>query len=291
MARALKAIDPKSANPSKPKILIFGQTGIGKTWCALDFPSVYYIDCEGGANLPHYTDKLKRSGGVYLGPSDGANDFETVTEEIITLATTKHHFRTLVIDSYSKIFNSQVAKDFEKFEKAGRDMDKTFGAEKKGAINWTRKWLRWFEQLDMNVILICHERELWKDGKPVGETFDGWDKLAYELHLCMRITKQGNSRKAKVVKSRLEKFIDAATIDWSYESFSDLYGRDVIEAESKPVTPATEAQVAEYKELLEVVKLPENVLDKWAETEVGDLTSDGIQKRIDYLKNPKKASK
>ena len=64
----LRAVDPKAASPSKPKILIFGKPGVGKTWTSLDFPSVYYIDTEGGADLNHYTDKLKKAGGVYFGP-------------------------------------------------------------------------------------------------------------------------------------------------------------------------------------------------------------------------------
>ncbi len=37
--RTLKGTDPKSAKPSKPKILIYGKPGVGKTWAALDFPS------------------------------------------------------------------------------------------------------------------------------------------------------------------------------------------------------------------------------------------------------------
>src|SRR5664280_1663930 len=73
----LKAKDPKTTEPSKPKILIFGKPGVGKTWFSLDFPSVYYIDTEGGADLAHYTAKLIKSGGVYMGPEDGSLDFPT----------------------------------------------------------------------------------------------------------------------------------------------------------------------------------------------------------------------
>ena len=206
MARSLKAVEPKEAKPSKPKILIFGKPGVGKTWGALDFPSVYYIDTEGGANLAHYTAKLHASGGLYMGPGEGANDFSAVTEEIITLATTTHRFRTLVIDSYSKIFGTQVSIELERIqarqEAKGEAGKETYGAEKKPAVNWTRRWLRWFEKLDMNVILICHQRDRYQDGKLTGVTFDGWDKLEYDLHLCLNITKQGASRKARVVKSR-----------------------------------------------------------------------------------------
>ncbi len=285
MAKALRGTDPKAAKPSKPKILIFGAPGAGKTFTSLDFPSTYYIDTEGGANLPHYTDKLKASGGLYLGPDQGSNDFEVVTEEIVTLATTKHPYRTLVIDSYSKLFNTQVSIDFEKMQKAGRDMDKTFGAEKKPAINHTRRWLRWFEKLDMNVILICHERQLWKEGKEAGVTFDGHDKLAYELHLALNIFKQGSSRKARVVKSRLTGFPDADVLDWSYAEFANRYGKDIMEASSVPVDLATAAQIDRYNELLKVVKVDPKILEKWEENcpDLTDLDAPGMQSRIDYL--------
>jgi hypothetical protein len=288
MARALKATDPKEAKPSKPKILVFGKPGVGKTWTSLDFPSVYYIDTEGGANLSHYTDKLKASGGVYLGPDQGSNDFETVTEEIVTLATSKHGYRTLVIDSLSKIFNTQVSADLERIQgkqKQKGEEKETYGAEKKPAVNWLRRWLRWFEKLDMNVILICHEKDLYRDGKMVGVTFDAWDKLEYELHLALNIIKSGNTRKARVVKTRLTGFPDADIMDWSYDEFARRYGRDVIESASAPVALATSEQIARYSELLGVVKVDAKVLEKWAENtdDVADLDSDALQKRIEYL--------
>jgi hypothetical protein len=290
MARKLRGTDPKQAKQSKPKILVFGAPGVGKTWAALDFPSVYYIDCEGGANLPHYTDKLKRSGGLYLGPQDGANDFATVTEEIITLATTQHKYRTVVIDSYSKIFNTQVALEYQRMEDAKRDMEKTFGAEKKVAINWTRKWLVWFEKLDLNVILICHEKDKWTNGAVTGQTYDGWDKLEYELHLALRVTKQGTSRKAKVTKTRLEGFTDGATFDWSYATFAEMFGRDVIEADAVPVLPVTPEQIAEYQGMLDVIKVDAKVLEKWGAVDLEDLAHDDLQRRIDYLKKLKEGN-
>lgn len=284
MARTLKATDPKAAKPSKPKILVSGKAGVGKTFTALDFPSAVLIDSEGGANLPHYTDKLKASGGVYLGPDQGANDFATVTEEIITLATTKHPYRTLIVDSYSKIFDTAISAEYERMEKAGRDMEKTFGAEKKPAINWTRRWLRWFEKLDMTVVLICHERDEYKDGKLIGSTFSGWDKLSYELHLALQITKQGPARKAKVTKTRLLGFPDADVFDWSYAGFAERYGRDVIEAEAAPTQLATAEQIKSFADLLAVVKVDAKVLEKWDENgDPDDMTSDDLQKRIDYL--------
>jgi len=289
VARTLKGCDPKAAKPSKPKILIYGKAGVGKTWTSLDFPGVYYIDTEGGANLKHYTDKLHASGGSYLGPSDGSNDFSTVLNEIVSLATTKHNFRTLVIDSYSKLFNTCIDVEYERMERSGRDMSKTFGAEKKPSIYFTRRMIRWFEKLDMNVIMVCHEKPQWFGGEQVGVTFDGWDKLEYELHLALQIVKQGNSRKAKVTKSRLEEFRDGLMFDWSYPSFAKLWGQDVIEKQPESISLASDEQVSVIKSLIESVRVDQKIIEKWLEKAGADRFEDmdaiSIQKCINHLTN------
>jgi len=91
----LKAVKPKTAEPSKPKILVFGKAGVGKTFTSLDFPKCYYIDAENGASRSHYTDKLDKAGGVYLGVEQGSQDFSEVIEQVKALATEKHEYKTL----------------------------------------------------------------------------------------------------------------------------------------------------------------------------------------------------
>lgn len=293
---ALKAKHPKKAEPKKPKILIFGLPGVGKTFGALDFPGVYYIDCEGGAALDHYTDKLEASGGMYLGPKDGANDMDVVLDQIKSLATTKHNFRTLVIDSFTKLFNTRVAEKTEAMEAANVDMDKTFGREKKPAVGKTRQMVAWFDRLDMNVILVCHQKDQWSDGKVIGQSFDGYDKLEYELDLVMQILKQGTSRKAKIGKCRLKQFREGELIDWSYKAFAERYGIEVIEAASKPVEPASAEQIRVIQELAAIVRLDEDTRVKWFEKagvdSWGEMDGVTIQACIDYLtsKLPKSAA-
>lgn len=259
----LKAIAPKAAAPSKPKILLYGKPGVGKTWASLCFPNVYYIDTEGGADLAHYTDRLAKANGAYMGVEQDSLDFATVLEQVQALATEEHPYKTLVIDSLTKLFNLAVAHEAERLG------DKNaFGADKKPAIAYMRRMVNWLTRLDMNVVLICHEKSAWGvDAKgertEIGTTFDGWDKLEYELHLNLNIVKVGGTRKAFVRKSRLESFPDGSSFEWSYEAFADKYGRDVIEGNSKPVALATPEQVAEIQRLIKLVKLPEGTVDKW----------------------------
>lgn len=284
----LKAVDPKAAEPSKPKILVFGKPGVGKTWASLDFPSVYYIDTEGGADLDHYTDKLKKSGGAYFGPEQGSLDFASIIEQVQALATEKHEYRTLVIDSISKIFALEIAKEADRLgEKNG------FGADKKAAIAYMRKLVSWLTRLDMNVVMIAHEKPLWGvDAKgersEIGVTFDAWDKLEYELHLCLNIFKQGKDHKARVTKTRLTGFPTAEVFTWSYSDFATRYGKDVIEQNAKQIVLASAEQLAKLKSLLDIVKLPENQIEKWFKAagdieKWEDMDSTKAQAIIDYI--------
>lgn len=284
----LKAVPPKTAEPKKPKILVFGKPGVGKTFTALDFPQCYFIDCEGGANMEHYTDKLAQSGGAYMGVDQGALDFDTVIEQVQALGTEQHDFKTVVIDSVSKLFNTAVAVEAERLG------DKNaYGADKKPAVANMRRLVNWLSRIDMNVILISHEKAEWGlNGKgervEIGVTYDCWDKLSYELDLVLNVLKAGQSRNARVVKSRLLQFADAEVFPWSYPSFADKYGKAIIEKKSKEIVLATKEQVAEIKNLIAKVKLPDGQEEKWLKANQVDtwdeLATDNIAKAIDHVK-------
>ena len=134
MPTKLKAINPQLVKPGHLKGVLFGKPGAGKTWTALGFPGVFLIDTENGARLAHYTEKLVASGGVYLGPSEGSQDFETVINQIIALSTEKHPYKTLVIDSITKLFELEIAREAERL--GSKD---AFGASKKPAVAHMRR--------------------------------------------------------------------------------------------------------------------------------------------------------
>lgn len=289
----LKAKDPKAAEPSKPKILIFGSYGVSKTWGALSFPNCYFIDTEGGANLKEYTDRLKASGGVYMGPEDGACDMEEIIEQVIALATEKHKYKTLVIDSITKPFNNEVTKEAERLgDKNG------FGADKKPAIALMKRLIMWLDRLDMNVIMIAREKIEWLKGEQVGMEPDVWNQTNYELHLVLRISKQGNKRIAKVTKSRIRAFADGEVIDWTLSNaVSDTTARDEfikrmgegIMDDAKTIQLATEAEVADVKKYTDLLKTPADDISKWFEkakvTKWEEMDTETINKVITFLKD------
>lgn len=262
----LVAITPKAAEPSKPKVLIYGKPGVGKTYNSLDFPRCYFIDTEGGANLAHYIERLDRSGGVYLGPAQGSNDFQVVLEQLQALATEDHDYKTVIIDSVSHLFGTEIANEQDRMATANRKDE--YGASRKPATSYMRRIVNWLDRLDMNVLLIAHQKDEYgmnattNQREVIGATFDCWEKLEYILHLALNITKQGPSRKARVRKSRLLSFAESDVFDWSYDSFADRYGRSVIEGDVTKIVIATPEQIAELKTLMDLVKMPEGWLEK-----------------------------
>lgn len=261
----LKAKDPLSTEPTKPKLVIYGAPGVGKTWFSLSFPAVYYIDTEGGASRSHYMERLSKSGGRYLGPEDGANDFSVIIDQAKALATEKHSFKTLVIDSITKPFLTSISTQAELLG------DKNaFGADKKPAIAAIRRLIAAVHRLDMNVVFIAHEKTEWgilSNGErgEIGKVADVYDKLMYELDLGFHVVKRGPMRQAIVKKSRLMGFPESETFELNYDEFAKRYGKDVIEKAATVIVLATPEQVAEINRLVELLKIDSETIEKWLE--------------------------
>lgn len=290
-ASKLKAHSPDLIKPRKPKMLIFGASGVGKTMWALSFPDVYFIDVEGGATQPEYRTKLRESGGAYLGPDDGAASFDEVMGQVKALATERHDRKTLVIDSMTKLFANEIAREAERLQDANKKNE--FGADKKPAVGYMRQLVAWLTRIDMNVVLVCGEVAEWGvdsrgERGQIGATFDCWPRLEYELDLAIQVTKEGPSRYGRVRKSRIAAFQQGGRFPWTYDDFATLYGKDVIENGVEPVILATPEQLSEIKHLLEVVKLEEGTVDKWlAAADVSgwdEMPYDRIEKAITHLK-------
>lgn len=285
----LKARAPEAVSPGKIKMLTFSKSGIGKTWLSMDFPAPYYIDCEGGARLPHYQSKLRDSGGAYYGVEDGALDFPAVIAQVEALATERHGFKTLAFGSITKLYQHAIA--LEQARLGDRD---AFGASKKPAVAWMRRLISWIQRLDMNVLFEAHEIVEWgndpKTGQraEIGNIPDVWDKLVYELDLTLRLDKRGPARICQVRKSRLTGFPEGDSFPCEYAEFATRYGKDFIESPVTPIVLATDLQVAEINRLLSVVNVApkdiEGMLDRAKAESIAELSEEHASRMIDWLK-------
>jgi len=258
----LKGKKPAEVSPGKIKMLVFGKSGVGKTWLSMDFPAPYYVDCEGGARLGHYQKKLQESGGSYFGIDDGALDFAAVIGQVEALATESHPYKTLAFGSITKLYQHAIA--LEQARLGERD---AFGASKKPAVAVMRRLNSWIQRLDMNVLFESHESLEWgvnpKTGQreEIGCLPDVWDKLVYELDLTLRIEKRGPQRVCVVKKSRLTGFPEGDSFPCSYAEFGLRYGKDFMETAATPITLAEPLQVAEITRLLALVNIPEKEVE------------------------------
>lgn len=289
---ALKGIKPEIVIAGKPKIMLSGKPGTGKSFFALNAPNPYLIDTEGGATREQYVKKLIANKGAYLGIEHGAQDFAEVIAQVRELAVTKHEYKTLIIDSFSKLYNVEAA---AAEERSGSD----FGKDKREADKPTRKLLNWLSRLDMTVILVCHQKDKWiRQGRELimeGSTFDGYKKLDYELDLWLETKLIGQTRLATVVKSRIEGFPVGTDIDLDFSSFEKLYGKAVVERPVKPIVLATQQQISEIKRLVDLLKVPEDEFDKWLTkaqaTEPEDLSTENAEKMLKFLEAKIKGDK
>lgn len=277
---------PELVKRGKPKFILSGNSGVGKTFFMLSgFPNPLVIDCEGGAVEPQYIAKMKEVGAEYIGKEEGSQDFATIIKELKWYATNKHDRQTLVIDSFSKLYNLTAAIAEEK-------VGNTYQADKKEAQKPTRQLQLWMDRLDMTIALVCHSKSKWMNGQPTGTTtFDGWDKLEYDLNLWIELVQTGKRRDIVVRKSRIEGFILGNSYPADYETFAKLYGTEIINKPSEQIILATPEQVADAKGLVAFRNISDEdqkkALKKYDVEQWEELSSDEIKTIIEKLKEKK----
>ena len=281
---ALKGIKPEIVKARKPHIMISGEPGTGKTFFSLNWPAPYLIDTEAEATREQYVKKLNEAKGLYFGPEEGSQDFQEVLNQVRELATTKHPYKTLIIDSFSKLYNLEAAAAEDRI---GSD----FGKDKREADKPTRKLLAWLARLPMNVLIICHKKDKWERREReliyAGETFDGYKKLDYELDLWLKTKMVGSKRMANIAKSRIDAFPVGQDIELTVETFRKLYGAAVIDEDMAPIVLATPEQLSEIKRIVDLLKISEEDLDKALAkaqaVELEDLSQDSAKEFLDRL--------
>ncbi len=275
---ALRGVKPQALE-KRLKAFFYGAAGVGKTTAAIQFPKPYLIDTERGAENDQYQKRLDTVGGVIFQTSD----FDELMNEIKSLLTEKHEYKTLVIDPLTTLYNDLL-------DKAEAKVGNEFGRHYGEANKRMRHLIKLLMRLDMNVIITSHAKNEYGDGmKVMGQTFDCYKKLDYLFDLVFEIQKRGKERMGIVKKSRIESFPDGDQFPFCYDSIADKYGRSILERDAIAEVLATIEQVKELKRLIELLKVPAEVSDKWldkANAEVfEEMNGELIQKCIDSLQS------
>lgn len=277
MTKKLRGVQPEEIK-KRLKVFFYGAAKIGKTTACLHFPRPYWIDTEGCADKPMYSKLIKDNEGLVY----QTQDFDEVIATVKELLTLEHDYKTLIIDSFTNLYNDLV--DREEL-RVGNEFGRHYLAANKKVKHLLNLLLR----LDMNVLITCHSKNEYGPGMTViGQTFDGFKKLDYLFDIIFEVKKKGKERIAHVKGSRFECFKEDEVLPFTYEEIAKRFGKDVIEQKSVPVKLAEFEQVVKLMELIDAVKTPQEIVDKWlkkanAET-LEDMPYDSIQACIDLLK-------
>jgi hypothetical protein len=275
---ALKGKKPAMIE-SRLKALFYGTAGVGKTMAAIQFPRPYIIDTEGSTNKPQYVKQIDKVYGAVL----MTVDFDEMVNEVRELLTTKHEYKTLVIDSLTLLYNDLL-------EKAERKVGTEFGRHYGEANKRMKQLLNLLFRLDMNVIITSHAKNEYGQNLAVlGQTFDCYKKLDYLFDLVFEIQKRGTNRVGLIKKSRIESFPDSESFSFSYDEIAGRYGRHILERDAIAQELSTPEQVKEILRLIDLLKVPEETYQKWLDKASSegweDMQKDSIQKCIDHLKS------
>ena len=274
---ALRGKKPQSIE-KRLKAFFYGAAGVGKTTCAIQFPSPYLIDTEKGAENDQYVNILEKSGGAIFQTSD----FDEMINEIKALLTEKHNYKTLIIDPLTVTYSNLL-------DEAEKKVGTEFGSHYNKANKSIKHLINILLRLDMNVIITSHSKNEYGEGmKILGQTFDCYKKLDYLFDLVVEIQKRGHERVGIVRKTRISSFPDGETFPFSYDEISKRYGKDILEKSSEIQVLATQEEVKELTRIVELLKIPEETVQKWlkkSESETFDeMKQDHIIKLIDHLK-------
>jgi hypothetical protein len=234
------------------KLFLWGDSGVGKTTLALQFPRPVVLDLEGGTDL--YGD---------------AFEFDvrrvTAADEVMTavrwLLAHHHPYRTLVLDpvtvywdalqrKWSDIFlrrnKGSKGYKFEFYDLQPRDW-MTLKAEFKELI-------RTLIALDMNVIVTARQKVQYADGtfmRAIGETFDGEKSLPYLFDTIVRLYRDDKGRfLGQCLKDRSNR-LPRGEFEVSYQLFAQQFGEQALAREARPVGLASEEQKQQIREYID----------------------------------------
>ena len=275
---ALRGVKPEKIQ-KRLKALFYGAAGVGKTTAAINFPKVYLIDTEKGAENSQYTNILTKNGGVVFQTSD----FNELMAEVTALLTEKHEYKTLVIDPLTTLYNDLL-------DKSAIKNGTEFGRHYSEANKQIKHLLNLLLRLDMNVIITSHAKnEYGQNLSVLGQTFDCYKKLDYLFDLVFEIQKRGKDRVGLIKKSRIEAFPDTEHFPFSYAEIAKRYGKEVLERDAVAQELASDEQVKELVRLIDLIKVPAEVSQKWLDKSSSEkwdeMPTDAIQKCIDYLQS------
>lgn len=259
------------------KVMLYGEMGTGKSTCACQFPNTAYIDTEDTTSKKKYADLIVKNGGAVL----ATGDFDEILQQVKALMTTKHDFKTLVIDSLTIPYENLQAE-------CEKTVGNEFGRHVTAANKKMKLLVNLLLRMDLNIIVCCQAKKEYGSGMTViGQTYSCYNRLGYSFDLVFETQNRGDRFVAVTKKSRLEEFPMNESFNFSYDEVIKRYGANCIDKSSVPQDLADEKQVKEVERLIDLFKISEDVWSKWLDKHnaesLEELPKEVIQKIIDHI--------
>lgn len=235
------------------KLMMFSPAGIGKTTAAIDgLPKPYIIDTENGTS--HYGKIIADAGGAVFETAE----MSEALAEVLTLSKTPHEYLTVVIDSFTPLYEAKADEGA-----SNPNIGDAYGKHTAYANRHAQRLFRALSQIDMNVVVTCHAKDLWDGGEKKGQQFDGWKKTNYIFDLVLELQRRGKERWAHVDKTRLDQFPDQESFLWSADELKARWGAEKLSKVAEPIVMATAAQADELSTKVRALNIPAAMTDKW----------------------------
>lgn len=280
---------PPEVQPNRFRALIYGAPGAGKTHFCATFPNTYYIDAEGITKYKHFVQMLQGN------KSDVANIFDLpgIISEVKELLTAKHDYKTLVIDSISQPGAELSNLEAERLQKKAPHTEGTeFGANVAKTKRLIAHLGALLTRIDMNVMILAHEKAKYVQDKQEGYTYDVTEKMSHALGTTIRLEAfAGKKRRGWADKSRYSEIPEREFIDLTdgYEEIKKRFGAEVFERQSVAEVLATPEQVEILNRLIKRLNVSDEIVQKWKiaarSNSLEEMNTDKIQACINKLQS------
>lgn len=235
---------PAAATGRRLKLLLWGDSGAGKTTLALHFPGCVVIDLEGGTEL---------YGGTFQFDVLTATTADEMMAAVDWLLNHPHRYRTLVIDPITVYWDALQAKwgrIFLQRNKGGKGhRGEFYELQPRDWITLKAEFkelVRKLIALDMNVIVTARQKAQYADSgfmRVIGETFDGEKSLPYLFDTILHLYRDKDGRfLAANMKDRSNK-LPIGDFEVSYALLERCLGAGALDRASTPVAMVTAHQL------------------------------------------------
>ena len=270
----------EEARKERVILLIAGDSGAGKSFWIANLKNALIFDTDIGGGLTYADARIARNGSERIEVGSYLEVIDEIDKRRKNLTRT-----TVAIDHLSTLHQESVIRHNPK-------LVKDFGAAgDKAAREWrkVRELVRW---CDFNLVCTSHLKGKWEDEKVVGEQADAAKKIEGDFHTVLHVHNVGPFPKQAFVYKWRRDPEDARgpvppSFPFTMEDFLKIHGYSM-EGERHEIPMATAQQIAELEALINIVKLPDGVVDKWlskAKAEsFAEMSEDVIKKCIAFTR-------